>query len=292
MGAATAPGAVTSPELGGLAGLRWRVVVDPPLDGPDNMARDHALAATLPDGEAVLRFYQWRRPTLSLGRHEPARGRWVPAVLAHRGVDVVRRPTGGRSVLHHRELTYAVVAPLARRTGLRTLYRAVNGALVAGLTSLGVPARVVGDEGRVDALGSGPCFAGPAPGEVVAGGGKLVGSAQARLEGRLLQHGSLLLHDDQASLDVLARAGAGPRRDGIPGVEPARPATLAAFLDPLPELDRLVAELVGGFRRVLPGQWPEDWPGSDEWDTFTTEARDVATRLRQRYGAPDWTWRR
>lgn len=266
---------------------RWRVMVDGALPGPHNMARDHALAATLADGEAVLRFYRWAGPTLSLGRHEPARDRWDEDTLARAGVAVVRRPTGGRAVLHHRELTYAVVLPLARRPGARALYRAINGALVHGLASLGVPASLVGDEATVAAVDSGPCFAGPAPGEVVAGGRKLVGSAQARLEGRLLQHGSLLLHDDQTGLEDLRHPEAALMAPS-PSLAAAPPATLATFLDPLPSGERLVEALVEGFRTVLPG----DWRGSGERDTLTAETRAAEVRLLDRYASSSWTWRR
>ena len=251
------------------------------------MARDHALAATLADGEATLRFYRWVGPTLSLGRHEPARGRWDHEALERAGVTVVRRPTGGRAVLHHRELTYSVVLPLVRRPGVRALYRAINGALVHGLASLGVPVSLVGDAAVVAPLDSGPCFAGPAPGEVVAGGRKLVGSAQARVEGRLLQHGSLLLHDDQTGLEELRQPGTGSVA-GSPSLVSGPPATLASFLDPLPSEETLVEALVDGFRTVLHG----DWRGSGEMDTLTAETRAAEARLLDRYASSSWTWRR
>jgi lipoyl(octanoyl) transferase len=265
-------------------GLRWRVLIEGAHEGAVNMARDHALAVTLaPDG-AVLRFYRWDRPTLSLGRHEPARHRWNARSLAEHGVGVVRRPTGGRAVLHHRELTYAVVLPLSGRPGLRDHYRAINQALVHGLEAMGVPARVVGAEGVVAPLEAGPCFAGPAPGEVAAAGRKLIGSAQARVEGRLLQHGSILIENDQARLASFALPGGveGPAAQGI------APATLAALLDPPPAPDDLARALVGGFRAVFSG----DWPGDDEWGTLTPEIRAAEDRLRSHYASEAWTWRR
>lgn len=270
------------PERG--QGLRWRVLLDGAVEGSLNMARDHALAATLPEGEAVLRLYRWRHPTLSLGRNEPARGQWDETRLRATGVDVVRRPTGGRAVLHDGEVTYAVVLPLDGKPVLRRLYRAINEALVEGLRTLGVPAALVGDEGRVGPLDGGPCFAGPAPGEVSAAGRKLVGSAQARVEGRLLQHGSILLRDDQRRLAALRRA---TERHG-PGTMTVPPATLEVLLGRTPEPVELIEPLVRGFRRRFRG----DWPDGGERGTLTPEAAAAEARLHAHYRSPDWTWRR
>ena len=93
--------------------LRWTVVFDPPRDGAANMAVDHALAETADPDAGWLRLYRWTRPTLSLGRNEPAAGFYDFERAGRLGIDVVRRPTGGRGVLHDAELTYAVVAPVA-----------------------------------------------------------------------------------------------------------------------------------------------------------------------------------
>ena len=197
-----------SPEVtgGDLGGLSWRILVDGPLHGAANMARDHALAELVGHGEAVLRLYRWSPATLSLGRNEPF-GEIHRRLLASRpDVGVVRRPTGGRAVLHDHELTYGVAAPVSAFGGLRAAYRSINRALVEGLGRLGVAARLAGP-GALPS-GAGVCFADSAEGEVVAGGRKLVGSAQRRIGGAFLQHGSLLLDDDQGAL--LASAAEDP----------------------------------------------------------------------------------
>ncbi|MDT8340717.1 MAG: hypothetical protein RQ751_04325, partial [Longimicrobiales bacterium] len=108
------------------------------------MAWDHTLAIGLAPGEAVLRLYAWDRPTLSLGRNEPARGVYAPERLEASGVAVVRRPTGGRAVLHHREVTYAVCLPLRALGGPRSAYRLLNQALAAGLGRLGAGVALAG----------------------------------------------------------------------------------------------------------------------------------------------------
>ena len=93
--------------------MRWRFLDSGAADGVTNMATDVALLEhARRTGETTLRVYAWSRPTLSLGRHERARGLFATDVLHADGVDVVRRPTGGRALLHHREVTYSVTAPI------------------------------------------------------------------------------------------------------------------------------------------------------------------------------------
>ena len=163
--------------------LRWRILVDPPSSGPHNMAVDHALAACSSPGKAVVRIYRWSCPTVSFGRNEPARDRYDRAAGHSAAIEFVRRPTGGRAVLHDRELTYAVVLPCPTTGGLRETYGLIHRGLVEALCSLGVPAAMAAGRGLSVGPDSGPCFDEPAPGEVTVAGRKLVGSAQARLEG-------------------------------------------------------------------------------------------------------------
>lgn len=187
-----------------LGAFSWRFLDSGPSDGASNMAvdmalLDHARAA----GEGTLRVYAWSRPTLSFGRHERARGRFDAALLEAAGIDVVRRPTGGRALLHHREVTYSVTAPVAGLS-LRESYAAINALLRSALRRLGVNAMPAERRAApVRPLGA-PCFAEPNEGELVVGGGagqrKLVGSAQWRDGDVLLQHGSILLADDQSRI--------------------------------------------------------------------------------------------
>lgn len=196
-----------------MARLRWTVVFDPPRDGAANMAVDHALAETVAPDAGWLRLYSWTRPTLSLGRNEPAAEAYDFERAGRLGVDVVRRPTGGRGVLHDAELTYAVVAPVAAAGRLRAAYAVVHAGLAAGLRALGADARLAA--GAVPGPPrAGACFEVTAGGEVVAGGRKLTGSAQARIGRALLQHGSILIDGTQELARELCRqpadAGAVP----------------------------------------------------------------------------------
>lgn len=258
-----------------MVGLRWRLILDPPRAGGENMARDHALALRLGEGEGVLRFYGWTRPTVSFGRNEPARGVYDREQGAARGLAFVRRPTGGRAVLHHREVTYAVVVPDRALGGPRDAYAAINRGLVRGLAELGVEARVAG-EGPVPGVDAGPCFRAPAPGEITAGGRKLVGSAQVRLAGVLLQHGSVILAGGQGLLGTL-RGEADDPADA--------PAAVATLVGRDLAATEVAAALARGCRLAWGGAWAEAGYRSREED-------EAVRLLRERYASDDWTWRR
>lgn len=256
----------------------WRLVDTPPAPGAWNMAVDEALAESVRDGGApVLRVYRWRPACLSLGRNQPARGRYDAAALAARGIDVVRRPTGGRAVLHDRELTYAAALPDGALGGPRETYAALNRALVAGLRRLGVPAALQPRTGgRAPPPSLAPCFDQPVEGEVVAAGRKLVGSAQRRFEGVLLQHGSLLIDDDQSAVAALV-TDPSPTEDAG-----GAPASLVSLLGAAPEWEALVDALAAG--------WEEALGVTLDRDALTEAEEARAETLAERYASPAWTW--
>ena len=256
----------------------WRLLDTPPAPGAWNMAVDEALAdGVRQGGPPVLRVYRWSPACLSLGRNQPSDG-YDREEIARRGVDVVRRPTGGRAVLHHRELTYSVAARDDALGAPRQAYAAINRALVAGLRRLGVDARLqpAGPE-RAPLPSLAPCFEQPVEGEVTAGGRKLVGSAQRRERGVLLQHGSLPVHDDQSLVPELMLPGA-----AIIPADP--PATLAALLGREPAWPELVEALAQG--------WAEVVGAGLQRDGLTEEEEARATAHRVRYEDPAWTWHR
>lgn len=291
--------------------LTWRIVRDGPRPGATNMALDHALAAESAAGEAVLRIYGWARPTVSFGRNEPAREAYGSAADRPRTtgstprserVDWVRRPTGGRAVLHDAEVTYAVVARADALGGPRLAYRRINEALAGALASLGAPVALSGPA-ATPTLDAGPCFQSPAEGEVTMNGRKLVGSAQARVEGALLQHGSILLAGDQTLLEDLRGdvgastreaaapmvvgpgAGASPRSatKGRPGAY-AAPATLSLMGSDV-SFDDVSDAVARHMQKTFDGAW--------RTDDYRQSELDTATRLEaERYGTEAWTWRR
>ena len=255
--------------------MLWRLLLSAPLDGADNMAMDEALMARARrTGETVLRTYAWRVPTLSLGRNQRARGAYDEAAIGAAGVAVVRRPTGGRALLHDREITYSVTGPLGRETPART-YARINELLVAALALLGVSAGIAGAAGRAAAPTARPCFDEPSAGELVAGGRKLVGSAQWCDGGTLLQHGSILVDDDQARIGALMMA---------PAPTAPAPATLRSLLGRAPSAQE-VHGAIGRALEAMHGLPPEPL----ELDPATL---DDARRLASRYRDGEWTWRR
>lgn len=252
---------------------QWQFLLTPPLAGTVNMAVDMAMMNRARDtGCAVCRVYTWAAPTVSFGRNQAARGWYDPAAIASRGFEVVRRPTGGRAILHHREITYSVAAPAT--VSLREAYARINALLLSALMQLGVPAEVAEPGGRARRPDAAPCFEAPSAGEMTAGGGKLVGSAQWREEGALLQHGSILVEDDQRELASLAFTPTPPM---------TAPATLSRLLGRVPRPDEFAAAL---FESVRVG---EDAAAVrlDSDQAIAEGARFVAD-----FADPEWTWRR
>jgi lipoate-protein ligase A len=243
------------------------------------MARDTALQARAAEtSETVFSVYSWARPTLSFGRHQPATGLYDVEKIQAAGLDVVRRPTGGRAILHNREVTYSVTAPLVGAEPLRQAYSRINRILLDGLARLGIDAGLASPSERAPAPSTRPCFETPGEGELVAGGGKLVGSAQWRDGGGLLQHGSILVEDDQSSLLSLTAGAMNGSRDSI-----AQPATLAALLGRVPDAAEVASAMFDAVRSL------ED-PEATELDE--DEIRADTLQHVPRFLDEDWTWRR
>jgi lipoate-protein ligase A len=245
------------------------------------MAVDEALVEAIDTGSSapVLRLYRWEPPCLSLGFSQPYEVAGAAFCAAH-GVDVVRRPTGGRTVLHHLELTYSVLAPLGRAPfsqELQAAYRAICSALVAGLRRLGVPAGVAGEpeSGHIKPTQAIPCFVGPAAGEVVAEGRKLVGSAMRRVGGSILQHGSILEGWD-ASLQggCLGLADDSELRHAV--------ITLSDLLGAPPRREVLAEAIAAGFAATFGVSF-------DRSGLTWEETAQAKLLERERYGHPRWT---
>ena len=260
------PGRGGGPSRGGPACVVLPYAV---ADGARNMALDEAMLQCAAGGRTLVRFYGWDPWCVSLGRNQPAPARLLGRARGEicPGVDAVRRPTGGRSVFHGPEITYAVACPDRAWGGPKRLLRTVHGALAEGLRSIGVAIDDVPRSRRAASgssavpgptLSTAACFRDPAPGELTVGGRKLVGSAQRRRGGGLLQHGSVLLEDRQTLADLegtaagtgssAAAAWAGPPAIGLR-------ETLSATADVAMIVRRLEAALADAFG---PPASPED----------------------------------
>ena len=264
----------------GQSATAWRLIVSPSGPGARAMAVDEALleaCASDPAGFVpVLRLYAFEPPCLSLGRFQPA-GEVDREACRRLGIDVVRRPSGGRAVLHDRCLTYALIAPVEAAPfvdGIRASAERIGGALTAGLRRLGADLTTSLPSRRHRSPGD--CFAVPGAGEVVAGDKKLVGSAQVRRGGAALQHGTIRLRSDAGHAAAVLhgdpdRGAAGGRTalDALCG----RPVTFTEAAQ------AVAAGIAAAFGATLRGT---ALPDSDRLRAEAIE--------RDRYRADRWTW--
>jgi lipoate-protein ligase A len=267
----------------------WRLLLDPPAFGPRNMAIDEAILEAVSAGLSppTLRLYRWDPACLSLGYGQ--RFREVDDVgLAARGWDVVRRPTGGKAILHVDELTYSVVAPADHplmRGGVLPSYRRIAAALLAALEGLAL--RVVAKE-RYDRRSGVPgpvCFEVPSDWEITWEGRKLVGSAQVRRKDGVLQHGTIPLHGDLARItDALVFDSADTKAAAATRVL-EKAATIETALGRRVDWEAAAQAVAAGFRSTLGFELNKNG--------LTEGERDAAQRLlADKYDNPAWNRRR
>jgi lipoate-protein ligase A len=187
----------------------WRLLISPPSPGAWNMAVDEAILQGMiqPETPPTLRLYAWEPGCLSLGYAQSIQDVDIPSLISH-GWDIVRRPTGGRAILHIDELTYAVIGPPSEPRlagGVLESYHCLSQALLSALHRMNIPAQSQIDPTQPNTTIKGPvCFEVPSNYEITVNGKKLIGSAQARRKEGVLQHGSLpLLGDLTRILQVL-----------------------------------------------------------------------------------------
>lgn len=269
--------------------FQWRLLYDQPTPGARNMAVDAAVLAAVAAGAAppTLRLYGWAPACLSLGYGQRAREADRER-LAARGWSLVRRPTGGRAILHVDELTYSLALPLTHPLaagGIVASYRQISAALLTALERLGAQPRAERAE-NTGAAPPGPvCFETPSHYEITVNGRKLVGSAQARKDGGLLQHGTLPLIGDIARIcDALVYPDDAARAAAKTEVR-ARALTLAEALGRVVDWQTAADAVVQGFVAALGVTLT---PG-----TLTPAERAAADRLAAEvYGSDAWTLRR
>jgi lipoate-protein ligase A len=238
---------------------------DPSLDGPTNMARDEHLLYSEALRPAAIRIYGWTPPTISLGhfqRYADVAG--LPEDV--RGLAVVRRVTGGGAILHDREVTYGLVldgtVPVTAEPPV-ALYRLTHTCWRDALAGEGINVEMAPDSFPMPTPRTGPffCFERPGRTDLMVGGQKVLGSAQRRIAGRVLQHGSLLL---------------GRRFASHPGADLGEPAA------------EVVERWIDGFVERLAAALGLEWR-IVEW---TAEQLADAGQWRPRYAGAEWTQRR
>lgn len=269
--------------------MNWRLIIDGPHSAAANMAIDAAILDEHGRGQVppTLRFYSWETPTVSIGYFQDLEKEIDVEACNRRGVGLVRRPTGGRAVLHHREVTYSVVtsAGFGASTRVLTSYQWLSGGLARGLERLGLavtlhrPEEGSGAAGRI--TGSAACFDSPSWYEITVGGKKIIGSAQVRRDEALLQHGSILLETQARELFELLRFGSESIRARMCNLFESRATGISEALGRPVGVREVVDAMVGGFREAL-GLTLE--PGG-----LTSREEALAGEfVREKYGNPLW----
>lgn len=272
--------------------IAWRLLIAEPCSGAQNMAVDEAILDARAEGRAqpTLRLYRWRPPAVSLGRFQELDERVDVDAIRERGYGLVRRPTGGRAILHSDELTYSVAVKETDIPGgeaLMSSYRQISGGIEAGLALLGLDACLGdrrGDTGERSKALPTICFAKAARCDLVSAGRKVVGSAQARTRGCILQHGSIPFTIDP---DELLAVLPGRKSESLE----ARRAKLSQAAVGVAELlgrpvafAELASVLRTGFEMCLGVHFEEGRLSEEE----AARARDLEAA---KYGTGDWTER-
>jgi lipoate-protein ligase A len=265
----------------------WRLIIDDEADGATNMAVDEAILTAVIEGASppTLRFYRWSPPCVTLGRSQAVADVDL-ALCRAAGVGVVRRPSGGQAILHTDELTYSVALcqtdPRAEG-GVLESYRRLSDGLLAGLHRLGVEAVQAVRKKQPLAEPTPVCFEVPSDYEITSGGRKLVGSAQWRSRGGVLQHGTLPLHGNLTRIVdylVFSPEERKVRRRSLR----SRAVTLEEVMGQVLSFSQVASALADGLAAALnltlvPGE-------------LTGPECTLAAQLRRtRYADPDWTAR-
>lgn len=234
----------------------WRFIEHPPTRGAWNMAVDEAILESVYSGDSppTLRVYAWQPACLSLGLAQPFDEVDVTAISS-KGWDVVRRPTGGRAILHVDELTYAVIAPETEtrvKGGVLESYLRLSKALLETLRILGLSPEANEKTQNGDSTQPNPvCFEVPSNYEITVNGKKLIGSAQARRKAGILQHGALPLGGDLTRIISALRFPDEDSRVRARQRLLAHATTVEKELGSVPEWQEVSAAIQKAFRSVL-----------------------------------------
>jgi lipoate-protein ligase A len=269
----------------------WRLLIGDSLarDGATNMAVDEAILIGVGDGESppTLRFYAWHPPCVSVGYAQSLRETVDLEACRRDGVTWVRRPTGGRAILHTNELTYSITLPAKEKRvlgGVVESYRRLSQGLLAGLRLLGLDAVQAEAMAEKSVDLSAACFDVPSHYEITARGKKLVGSAQVRRQKAVLQHGALPLAGDVARLVGYLHLP-DDERAGLRAELRRRAITLEEALSRAVPPGEVAEALARGFARALNLRL--------EPSTLTAGEEAHVHRLREgKYGSDAWNFER
>jgi len=269
---------------------KWRLIQSTPARGSWNMAVDEAILEEVASGgkSPTFRLYGWEPACLSLGYAQPWRDINI-GILGAFGWNIVRRPTGGRAILHKNELTYAVIAPASEprlQGGVIESYKYLSKALLQALGQLGASAQAaVFNKNTHDQRTHNPvCFEVPSNYEITVKGKKLIGSAQARRKDGILQHGSLPLFGDITEiLNVLSFSNTDEKSEASLRLS-KRATSLEAVLRRKVTWEEAAHEFIVAFQEVLNLELE---PG----ELSISEIKRATDLENDKYRSLDWTRR-
>lgn len=272
---------------------QWRLLDTGPADGFTNMAVDEALLEVFATegNPTTVRFYGWSPPALSLGYAQSLEREIDLRQCSSLGIDVVRRPTGGRAVLHDHEVTYSVVIggddPRVS-SGVLAAYLTISQAMIRGLSYLGISAELLPLRRGIPLpsdTASPVCFATPSSYEVAVGGRKIIGSAQRRAHNVIMQHGSIPLSMNIERLRTVF--GRSSLENGLPQGKPDSPLPMTSLQEAGGRAYDY-AEVVAALTQGIAETWQVDIvPGQ-----LTAAERQLSAHLcTTKYHSDVWTWR-
>lgn len=268
----------------------WRIIHSQPRNGAWNMAVDEAVLEAVGRGETLptLRLYAWEPACLSLGYSQPAAD--VDRVTLNKhGWDLVRRPTGGRAILHTDELTYAVLAPSGEPRAAGSVlesYQRLSTALLAALHLLGLPAQADEEYPETSSIdrSEAVCFQRPSNYEITVNGRKLIGSAQARRPEGVLQHGSLPLHGDLTRITQVLRYENDAARDRAAERLLQRATTVEMVLNQVVPWDEAALAFEQAFSQQLNIHF-------ERGELTPAEIQRASELVEEKYACDDWTYK-
>jgi lipoate-protein ligase A len=257
----------------------WHLIIDRiPCKGSWNMAVDDYMFRSLKEGTTTfLRFYQWEKPTVSIGYSQKAEKVIDLPFCRQKGIEIVRRITGGKLVLHHKEMTYSVCSSDSGIFSQKLIhsYRLISEALNLGLQRMGIESRLAKETPTVYARGVLPCFSHPARDEIEMEGKKIIGSAQKRTGKKFIQHGSIPLEKEEVLLKSVS------------------------VLDQSKNVIQMTS-LSDALGKIVDFDWAVDHFASGISDYFgvrlnprafsQTEQNAIRKIQKERYENPDWTY--
>ncbi|WP_110111296.1 biotin/lipoate A/B protein ligase family protein [Bacillus sp. CGMCC 1.16541] len=273
----------------------WRFIDSQNRSPYYNMALDEALLDWHSQGEIppTIRFYGWNPPTLSIGYFQKAEKEIDLDKVKELGLGFVRRPTGGRGVLHEHELTYSVIVSESHPDMPHTVteaYRVISEGLLEGFRKLGLEAyfaipRTEEEKSSLKNPRSSVCFDAPSWYELVVEGRKVAGSAQTRQKGVILQHGSILLDLDEDKLFSVFKYSSDRLKERMQRAFREKAVAINAIANRTIGLDEAKEAFREGFAKALDIDL-QPYELSEEEEAYVQQLAD------EKYASDDWNFRR